>query len=239
MRILFVLLCLLPFFVGNAQDIRSVEISMIVRYDRHGNYVSNFAGRAYNDTTKLYGMSYGVSFQYRHELIKDLSAYIGLGYYRLGIDRIRGNLPFGAPGVRTGRNIDYDDGSTSLLYSTTKYHYNNLALTAGISKSLALQKQLKIEVSAEGLGYYSFSQRYDLNEGYRIYKPSNPKKLEFGANLLLSVVKEFKRFYLRPSVIVPVYQNLKGDRLFYEDKNLNIRKWFHGIGIVLNVGKQL
>lgn len=237
MRVFLFVIGIFHFTVAFAQNKKFIEFSSTVRYDRHGKYVSNFAGRAYNDTTSLHGMSYGASIQYRRELVKDLSVYLGIGYYRLGIDKIRGNMPFGAPGTRTGRNVDYDDGMTNLLYSTTKYHYNNLALALGFTKSFPLNKQLDFEIGAEGIGYYSYSQRYDLNEGYRIYTARNPKKLEFGTNLLLGVCKDFNRFYLRPALLVPLYQNLKGDKFFYEDENLNIRKWFNGIGFSVRIGK--
>ena len=223
-------------FVSVAQNMESIEFSSTVRYDRHGKYVSNFAGRAYNDTTRLYGMSYGASLQYRRELLKNLSVYMGIGFYRLGVDKVRGNIPFGIPGTRTARNIYYDDGMTNLLYSTDKYYYNNLSLTLGFTKSFPIENKLKIDISAEGVGYYSYSQRYDLNDGYRTYTASNSKKVEFGANLLLGVCKEFDRFYIRPALLIPVYQNLKGDRIFFEDENLNITKWFQGVGFMLGIG---
>jgi hypothetical protein len=236
-RVFLLVIVMLPFFVARAQHKESIEFSSTIRYDRHGKYISNFAGRAYNDTTSLSGMSYGASIQYRREFFKDLSAYIGIGFYRLGIDKVRGNIPFGIPGIRTARNIDYDDGTTNLLYSTGKYHYNNLVLTLGLTKSFPIRKTLLLEVGAEGLGYYSYSQRYNLNDGYRIYFARNSKKMEFGANTTLGILKEFDKFYVRPALIVPIYQNLKGDEVFYEKKEMSINKWFQGVGLSIRAGK--
>jgi hypothetical protein len=224
---------------ASGQNNKSVEFSLIGRYDQHADYVSNFAGRAYNDTNKLYGISYGVNITYRQKLAENFSASLSVGYYRLGIDKIRGSMPFNIPGTRTGRNIDYDDGSTSLLYSTTKYHYNNLAVTAGLSKTIPLKDRLYLDLGAEGIGYYAVSQRYQLLNGKTYYSTRNAKPLEFGANLSFGILKEYKEFYIRPALLVPIYQNLKGDTVFYEDSKMNISKWFNGLGLTLRIGKYI
>lgn len=222
-----------------AQTKRSIELSLIARHDRHADYVSNFAGRVYNDTSKLYGTSYGANISYRQKIKNRISAFIGAGYYRLGIDKIRGSMPFNAPGTRTARNIDYDDGITNLLYGTSKYNYNNLAVTVGLSKTVPLKDGLHLELGAEGIGYYSFSQRYELLNGKKYYSTHNTKPLEFGANATFGFLKEYPKFYIRPALLVPIYQNLKGDKVFYEGGNMNISKWFHGIGLTLRIGKYI
>lgn len=222
-----------------AQTKRAIELSLIARHDRHADYVSNFAGRVYNDTNKLYGMSYGANISYRQKITNSISAFISAGYYRLGIDKIRGSMPFNAPGTRTARNIDYDDGVTNLLYGTSKYYYNNLAVTLGLSETIPLKDRLHLELGAEGIGYYSFSQRYELLNGKKYYSTHNTKPLEFGANATFGFLKEYPKFYVRPALLVPIYQNLKGDKVFYEDRNMNISKWFHGIGLTLRIGKNI
>lgn len=111
---------------------------------------------------------------------------------------------------------------TNLLYSTTQYHYNNLAFTFAIDKEFLIKKSFKFNAAAEVIGYKTVSQKYRLFSGSNFYKTTNDKPLEFGANLNVGVVKEYKKFYLRPSLIVPIYQNLKGDRVFFEDTKMNI-----------------
>jgi len=219
------------------QNKTSLEISMVGRTDVHGKYVSKFAGRTYNDTNKISGFSYGVNGIVRRKIFKSYFLSFGVGYYQLRVDKIRGNLPFNIPGIRTGRNIDYDDGMTNLFYSTTQYHYNNLAFTFAIDKEFLIKKSLKFNAAAEFIGYKTVSQKYRLLSGSNFYKTTNYKPLEFGANLNVGVIKEYKKFYLRPSIIVPIYQNLKGDRVFFEDTKMNISNWFSGIGISLKIGK--
>ena len=232
-------LTILVFIDAFGQSKKSIEISIVGRYDRHADYVSNFAGRVYNDTNKLYGISYGFNIGYRRQVSKTISAYLGFGYFKLGIDKIKGSMPFNILGVRTGRSINNeDDDSTKLGYSTSKYHYNNLAFTVGLSKSIFLKDNLKFEVGVEGIGYYNFSQGYKLMNKYH-YSTNNSKPIEFGVNASIGFFKEHNKFYFRPALLIPIYQNLKGDKVFFEDRNMNISKWFNGFGLTVRVGKYL
>lgn len=148
-------------------------------------------------------------------------------------------MPFNMPGTRTGRNIAYDDGMTNLLYSTSRYHYNNLALTIGADKEMRIGKNTWFTAGPEGVGYYSFSQKYQLLGGPDYHTTHNNKPLEFGINIHAGILKNYRTFYLRPSLLIPVYQNLKGDKMFTEDPDSNISKWFHGVGLSLKIGKRL
>jgi hypothetical protein len=237
MKKLFYLLVAFLFF-SNAygQKNKSLELSLIGRQDIHGNYVSNFAGRVYNDTNKISGFNYGVNVIFRKKISKSYSIALGLGYYRLKIDKIKGNLPFNIPGVRTGRNINYDDGMTNLLYGTTKYYYNNLAISLSVNKFYQLYRNTLLDISPELIVYSSLSQSYQLFKD-KNWKTKNKKPLEFGLNMNVGILKEYKNFYLRPSLIIPVFQNMKGDIVFYEDPKMNITKWFNGIGLSLKIGK--
>ena len=218
---------------------KSLELSFFGRHDKQPNYVSNFAGRVYNDTNRLYGTSYGVNGIFRRQIAKAYTAYFGTGFYQLRIDKIKGSMPFNIPGTRTGRNIDYDDGMTNLLYSTTQYHYNNLAIVVGVDKEFLCKANFKFDVSGEIIGYKTLSQKYRLMRGSKHYTTHNHKPLELGINLNPGVIKEYGKFFIRSSLIIPVYQNLKGDKVFYEDRNMNISKWFNGIGFSLTIGKVL
>jgi len=223
----------------NGQTRKSIEFSVLGRYDQHANYTSNFGGRAYTDTYRLYGLSYGFNIGYRQNINKSLSASVGIGYYKIGIGKIRGPLPFNIPGERKARNIDYREDFTALLHSTSKYHYNNLTINIGLSKTIQLKQNFFLDFGIDAAGYYSFSQRYLISSAGKKYSTTNAKPLEFGVNASFGILKEYKKFYIRPALIMPVYQNLKGDKVFYEDKNMNISKWFNGAGFSLGVGKYL
>ncbi len=140
MKVTLLSISILCFLSSFGQMKKSVEISILARHDQHADYVSNFGGRAYNDTNKLYGISYGINIGFRQRVSKSIFAYFSVGYYRLRIDKIKGSMPFNAPGVRAARNIiNVDDDSTRLGYGTDKYHYNNLFLTIGLSKIFPLK----------------------------------------------------------------------------------------------------
>jgi hypothetical protein len=229
----------LCFISGSGQTRNAIELYVVSRYDRHANYETNFAGRSYNDTMKLFGLSSGANVQCRKALSPTYSITFGVGYYRLGVNKIRSSMPFGNLGVATARSINNeDDDSTKLGYSTSKYHYNNLAFTVGLSKLYSLQNRFSIDIGAEGVGYYSFSQDYNLMNRYH-YSTTNPKQLEFGINATVGLMKEYNKFYIRPALLVPIYQLLKGDRAFDEKRNMSIPKWFNGIGLTFRIGKYL
>lgn len=226
-------------FFSFGQTRKSIEISFIGRYDKHAAYVSSFAGRVYNDTNRLYGFSYGINSIFRRKISKSNSVYFGIGYYQLRVAKVRGPIPFNIPGTRTARNIDYDDGMTNLLYSTSQYHYNNLAITFGLDKEFLLKRNFKFNIAAEVIGYKTLSEKYRLMNGSKYYVTHNNKPLEFGININAGVIKEYRNFYLSPSAIIPIFQNLKGDKVFYEDPKMNISKWLNGIGLSLKIGKYL
>ena len=237
LKAILVSLAILSYIPASGQSKKSFEFSVLGRYDQ-ANYVTRFGARSFNDTLKLYGMSYGATISYRQKIYKDISASIGIGYYRLGIDKIKSSSPFSViPGARprTSRATNYYDGNGSVLYLTPKYYYNDLLISIELSKTRLINKSLYFDVAAEGIGYYSVSQHYYLRS--KSYSTNNRKPLEFGANITLGVLKKYKKFYIRPALIIPVYQNLKGDEVFYEDKSMNFQKWFKGIGLKLRVGK--
>jgi len=230
----FFALCI--FCITYGQRTKSIELSIICRHDLHGNYVSNFAGRAYNDTQKISGFNYGVNVNYRKRIYKSYAISVGFGYYRLKIDDIRGSMPFGIPGVRTARSINYEDGVTNLGYGTTNYFYNNLAAIISLDKSFPINENTAFNISPEFIAYHSFSQNYELYQE-KHWKTKNKKPLEFGGNINLGILKEYRNFYIRPALIIPVFQNIKGDIVFYEDREMNISKWLSGIGLSLKFGK--
>ncbi len=236
-RAIPVSLVILSFLPVSGQNKKSFEFSVIGRYDQ-ATYVTRYGARGFNDTLKLYGMSYGATISYRQKIYKGVAASIGIGYYRLGIDKIKGSSPFsGIPGSRpvTSRSTNYYPGYGSILYTTPKYYYNNLSVSIELSKTRLINNNLYIDIAAEGIGYYSVSQHYYVDRKY--HTTNNPKPLEFGANITMGVLKEYRKFYIRPALIIPVFQNSKGDEFFLEDERMNFSKWFKGVGLKLRFGK--
>jgi hypothetical protein len=118
---------------------KAFEISALSRYDKHGDYVTNFNGRMQNDTIQVYGFSYGVNFFYNQKISKKINLFGGVGYYKLCTDKINTTKhPF--VGISHTRPVNYDDG-TRFLHTTSKYFYHSLSFTIGVESILPKQKK--------------------------------------------------------------------------------------------------
>lgn len=214
----------------------SIEFSIFGRYDKHAEYDSRYSNRTYINHTILKGMSHGDYILYKRRGIKDLFLRLGLGFYRLSVNNIRQTTPWRT--IATARNINYNDGSTRLLYSTTNYYYNTLQLSAGLEKEYRLKKNFNLTAGSDYLYYYTFSQRYNLPDFGKEYKTHNNRTLGYGIIAQLGLVKYFRDIYVSPKIIIPVFQSIKTDPVFLEGSQ-NLNKWFNGIGLSFTIGKFL
>lgn len=215
---------------------KSIEASLLARWDKHAHYTTRFGNRSYSEEVQLAGLSFGGNIAYRYQLGRNLYTRAALGIYRLRIDQVRNTSRFG---TATVRNIDYQSpDSTKPLYSTGKYHYNNLSFSVGVQGVFPLKQNLQFTTGADLVYYYTFSQKYHMSWN-KIYKPTHARTLGFGLNTQAGILKEFERFYIQPQIIIPVYQQLRGDKVFGEDESMAIPKWFNGVGALITVGKYL
>lgn len=214
----------------------SIEFSIFGRYDKHAEYDSRYANRAQVNRTTLSGFSYGESVTYKRKYKENIFIRLGLGYYKLSINHIKQSTPFG--GTATSRNINYDDNSTRLLYSTPYYHYNTLQLYAGLEKEYFLKNNWNLTAGFDLLYYYTFSQRYNLNHinNQPDYRTNNNRSLGKGIVVQIGLIRKFSTLYITPKINIPVYQSLKTDPVFLEESE-NMTKWFNGIGLSLTIGK--
>ena len=131
-KLLLLTATLLLSIVVYGQRNSSVELELVGRYDKHANYTTRFGDRSYTNDTKLWGKCFGVNVNFVPSLHKHLNGKVGIGYYSLGIDKIRQTTPFNF--IATGRNINYRHPSGILpLFGTKKYHYDNLSFTLGLA----------------------------------------------------------------------------------------------------------
>jgi hypothetical protein len=240
LRILLSLAAVLCVITATGQSGRSLELSFIARYDRHvKDHVSVWPGALFNPATSLSGTSYGLNLGYRHGLRKNFSMFVGLGYYELGIDKIRRTTPPGSqPAVINTRpieNVDFAD----VIHHTDKYQYDNLALTVGINKAIPWKNNLYFDLGMEAVGYYCISQRYYVGEYHDppSFLSHDSKPLMFGFNGTIGFLKEYNKFYIRPALYIPIYQRMGGDERFRESRSESISKWFNGIGATLKIGR--
>jgi hypothetical protein len=239
---LFTLTFSFCFLLVSAQRKQAVELTLLGRFDKHADYITNFDGRSFNDTIQLYGLSYGSSLKYRRFFAKGFSISLGAGYYRLSINRINTTQhPF--RGVGHSRPIEYIDRSSNIqpswLYSTPSYHYNNLCLSFDFEKSFPLRKDLSFDVSAGFSKYYTFSQGYKITAKHEMFPNWTKNWQGMGVNIGLGFCKNMNNVYFKPELILPVYQQIRGDQVLGERPQMRIEKWFSGMGLSIKVGKFL
>jgi hypothetical protein len=230
------------FLLVSAQKKQAIELSLLGKYNKHADYITNFDGRSFNDSMQLYGFSYGSSLKYRSLLAKGFSISLGAGYYRLGINRINTTQhPF--RGVGHSRPIKYIDRSSNVqpswLYSTPTYHYNNLCLSFDLEKSFPLRKDLSFDVSAGFSKYYTFSQGYKIPSKHEMFASWTKKWLGSGVEAGLGFCKYLNNLYVKPELLLSVYQQISGDEVLGEMPQMRTGKWFGGIGLSVKVGKFL
>jgi len=216
----------------------SIELDLIGRYDKHADYTTRFGDRSYTNDTKLWGKSFGFDINYIKSLHKLLNAKVGIGYYNLRIDKIRQTTPFNI--IATGRNINYRHPSGILpLFATNKYHYDNLSFTIGLAYERTITKKVDFIAGGDFNYLYTFSQLYHITYDNIRYRTNNGRTLGFAANTYFGLLRRFHtdKYYLSSKIIVPIYQQLRGDEAFEEDQSVKMQKWFNGLGLSVSVGK--
>ena len=217
----------------------AIEVELLSRYDRHAKYTSRYFDRSYTNDITLSGISSGFNVKYVTPILKNLSANFGIGYYRLGVNNVSFTTRFGRPNSRT---IAYrHPQGIQPGFSSDKYFYNNLALTLGTSFNMQ-SKKISYLAGADVQLHYSISQQYHIDWGDGLkYKTSHGRPLGFGVNTYVAIVKPVNKnkYYISPKIIIPLFQRIKGDRVFGEDESLKIDKWFSGYGFSISIGKYL
>jgi hypothetical protein len=234
--LLFLTLSVVSFVQG--QKKKSVELDFIGRYDKHTDYTTRFYDRTYTNNTKLWGYSYGANLNFLQPLTQKLKLKIGAGYYQLGVDKIEQTTRVNT--IAPARTIDYNHPTgIQPLFATDYYKYHNLALTSGIIYEQKLKGKWNYCIGADFSYLYTFSQLYNITYDKSKYQTHNGKTLSFGVNSYLGVVRRFRsdKYYINPKIIIPVYQQLRGDQVFGEDNSIKMKKWLNGIGLSLSIGK--
>lgn len=223
---------------GKGQNKASLELSTCSRYDQHADYTSRYGDRTYTNAMQLWGLSYGLSLSCLVPINKWLKLKAGAAYYQLGIDKVRSSSPWGED-IPT-RTIDYNHPTgIQPVFHTDQYHYNNLVGSLGLSYEQPLNEKVALNFGVDYNYYYTFSQRYRITYDNAVFKTNNTRPLGFGVQAYVGLIKQIKpnKYYVNPALLIPVYQQLKGDQVFLEDNSLTLQKWFKGLGLCIAVGK--
>lgn len=239
MRKLFLIpVAFLYFAISFGQKSHSLEFGIIGQYDKHADYTTRFGNRSFTDDMELWGKSLGFHVNYKRSWHRYLNGKIGIGYYQLGIDKIRSPTRFNT--IAKSRNIDYQHPSgIQPLFSTSKYHYDNLHVSIGFFYKKSYSKKADIIVGADFNGLYTFSQLYHINYDQIKYRTNDSRILGYSINTYFGFEKKLntKNYYLSPKILLPIYQNLRGDKAFEEDPEITMEKWLRGMGLTIAIGK--
>jgi hypothetical protein len=82
----------------------------------------------------------------------------------------------------------------------------------------------------------TFSQHYNAENGYTT---TNNKRLGYLFDYRIGVQRDFKKHYLATKFILPLYKQWRQDKVFLENPNSKLEKWFGGYGLALTVGRYL
>ena len=232
LTITFLLSCIIVF-----SQKRAFELSLLGRYDRHANYVTNF-GRVQDDTMQLFGASFGIGVQINQPVGRNLNLYAGIGFYRHRVNKINTTQhPFS--GVGHYRLINYSDGSTYFQYGTNHYYYNNISYTLGAEWKFSVKQTHSKFLSLEFVDYSTFSQRYNVGGNNNTYSTSRTDHFGWGINTSVGFKRQLKSFYIKPALLIPVYQRIKGDEAFSESSSMKVSKWCNGVGLSIKIGRHL
>lgn len=222
---------------GASQNQASLELLLYSRYEKHADYTSRYGDRSYTNSMQLWGMSYGFSMSYVFSVNGWFKLKAGVGYHQLGIDKVQSSSPWSAD--IPSRTIDYTHpAGIQPLFNTDQYQYDNFAGLVGFSVEHALNDKLALNFGADCTYYYTFSQRYRITYDNTALKTKNARPLGFGSSAYFGLIQKIQQsqYYINPGVLIPVYQQLRGDSVFREN-DISMHKWFKGIGLYIALGK--
>jgi hypothetical protein len=237
-KILLLTLTVLAFAFAKGQRTNALELNSFSRYDFHAAYTTRYFERSYTDPIKLYGQSHGTDLAFVKSFGK-IKLNAGVGYYLLGVDKLKVKTPFGTSHTRT---IDYHHpAGIKPLFNTNYYHYNNLNFSLGLQYVQTLEKSLSLNFGGAVNYLYTFSQKYHVTFDDITYRENNNRQLGFNVNAFVGLKEEFSKgkYYVNPKILVGIYQKLKGDPVFGEGPDMRLGKWMTGAGISVGVGKYL
>jgi hypothetical protein len=220
---------------GKSQEKDNIEFSVFSTYNTQGKYSTQFGNVSYTNNLKISGTDFGFTIDYKRLVNSKTYLKLGLGYMVFAVDKIYNE-------TGTGNNITTSDArpinfpsNAFLLYSTTKYHYNNLLYHIGIERQFSTSGAVFLLVGVDYIHANSLNQKYYIPKIQDNYNTSNHGNFGNFFNLNLGVCKRFGNFSFSPALVLPVYTNWNQDVVFRENPNNTVSSWANGIGLMLSV----
>lgn len=208
-----------------------VEFSFFGSYNNQGKYTSQFGNVSYSNNLKLYGPDLAFKVDYKRMIYDKMFAKIGAGFMRFAINKIDNET---VTTKSNARPIDYHS-DVFILYSTTKYHYNNFFYHLGLEKQFSLSSNLFLFSGVDYFHAFTFSQKYYIPAVGKYYKTKHHSDFGNYYNLDFGIMKKWEKFSIAPALILPVFKQWKQNIVFKEDPTKSVSNWGGGIGFSLNV----
>lgn len=224
------------FFSADAQRIsNAIEIQPLFRYDTYPEF-SYAINSISTNKVKIQGKSYGILTAYRYALPGNIKVKLGIGYYRYSFNSIKSfNSSYGEGSQRV---IIYPNGG-DMIYTTNKYWYHNICLSAGLEKYFIINRQIDLFAGAHLHYYQTFRQFYKINNS-KSYVKHDGRNFGFGGAFHVGVSYKMARFSIEPQIVIPIYDQWQKDKVFPGEVNNSIReKWFKGYGMAIGIGYAL
>lgn len=225
------------FFLNSFSQKRNsyIELQPYYRHDRYPAFTYTINAISTNRVS-MQGTNFGILGSYGHGLPKNMTARIGLGYYRYSFNDINHvNSSFGEGNARV---INYPYGG-DVIYSTSRYWYHTLYLSGGLEKYIPLSSRIDLLVAGHLQYYSTFSQYYKVFEAIT-YKTHTGRGMGFGGAMQVGFVYKISRFAIAPQFILPVYDQWHEDKVFPGESNNDTRsKWFRGYGFSMGIRYEL
>lgn len=198
-------------------------------------YSSRFGDVAYKSNLKLYATDVGFSINYKRKIYNNMFVKIGMGYQEFALNKIDNKTAYGNITISTNsRPINYPT-ALFILYSTTKYRYNNLLFHFAAEKQFRIFPSLFLFTTVDYFHAYTFSQKYYIPGAGTYYRSGNQGSFGDYFNLDFGISKEFRKLAIAAALLVPIYKNWKQDIVFKEDPTKTVSNWFSGVGISISV----
>lgn len=221
-----------------------IEIEPYFRWDKYPAFTNAINSVAtYN--LDITGNNWGLNFSYKTFIKKNYSLKAGIGYFKYSFNKIISTHRLFGTGSR--RVIDYPT-TLGIVLGTDRYWYNTLSVDLGMDKYISLNKNTQINLGATIKNYITFSQQYHLPYSNSFipqpelqiqndYKTKNGRYFGLGTDIHVGIVKKIGELKIGPSLIIPIYDNWRQDKIFPTETNSQSRsKWLKafGIGMICN-----
>jgi hypothetical protein len=240
-KILFVLFFSIIHFSAYTQKTPAkLEILLYSRLDKYPEFsLPGITGPTDNtDYITLKGISWGINAGYKIPLSKNLFLKPAMGFYKYSFSKITRFNTYYKKEYHE-RPIDYEPGrSQFIFYGTDKYWYNTVLFQVSIERQFMFKNNLQLCGGITLGDYYTISQKYHIDTKDTNPELPNPYKLpdkrNFGitSSIYASLLKQFGKFDMGPTLILPVYDRWKQDGVFFGETSSQRRdKWLGGIGL--------